>query len=230
MIFNGMVMTNAGKIMLARSLTEDLPIVIDTFAWGDGYIPAGETRLTLNALVSTKKTGAITDKSYQSDGTVILEARLTSAQITEEFYIREWGCLAHTGDNNRILFAYDNIADDADKMPVGGGSGFVEQVFKTTIAIGNAENIEIRLGTGGLGGGEAYWRQFAEADWEPVGPDYRLMIPELEHDRGLNAAVGSILREEGSYYENVRASWRQYVNGDIAIISNNAFAGKASVI
>jgi hypothetical protein len=183
--FDGMALTNAGRRMIAESLSTGTGILVeaDGVIIGDGYLPAGATRESMTALVAQKYAATITDRDFQQDGTVIIEARLASDEITAGLFIREIGVIARLEGGGPQLFAYDNAGDAADYLPVGGGSSFVEQTFRICTIIGNAANVTIRLGASAI-----HLQQIVDAHTATEGQtDFALV--KCEYDGALSVVI-----------------------------------------
>lgn len=143
--FNGIQLTIGGKRLLAESIATGKPLIIDEIALGDGTLPKDAVCENMTALISHRNAAAIISRLFRDDGTVSISARLTSEQIPEGFWIRELGVIAHLQGGEPKLYAYDNTGDEADFLPVGGGSTYVEQIFRISTVIGNATNVIIKL-------------------------------------------------------------------------------------
>jgi len=143
--FPGIKLTDAGKAALAESIATGKAFVITRVALGDGFLLPGENRESMTDLVNHLRDAPIVSRRYTPDGTVMINARLTSAEIAEELLFREIGVFAHIDGKPDVLYMYDNAGDAPDTIPVGGGGTFVDQIFRLTVVIGEAANVVIQI-------------------------------------------------------------------------------------
>ena len=141
--FKNMKHTIVGKAILAESVTTGKPLIIDHFIVGDGYLPPGVGNEIVDEVVSPVILVPITDRQFDGNGTVTLSGCLTSAQITTGFFDRELAVIAHLENEAPVVYQYDNAESEASYIPAGGGSVFVEQLFRVVTVLANASSVVI---------------------------------------------------------------------------------------
>ena len=144
-IFNGHVITNAGRDLLGRALAGEGKIILTRAAMGDGK-PSQDIR-ELTALISEKISANIADK-FNDRGTVNLKVQITNSQLEEAFKTEEFGIFAKIeGDEEEILYSYCN-AIEADTIPSNSlGDIFVEE-HTVYIAFSSDTEVDIYIKEG----------------------------------------------------------------------------------
>jgi len=141
--FNGTILTNLGKQVIAQSLTGK-QFEITKVVLGDGVWDENTNPEELTSLISPKLTLPIADKEENGD-TVRIRVLLTNEGVTEGFFIRELGVIAEdktTGEEILYAVAY---ADLPDYLPAGDGPTKVEAGFDVIVVVANSPNITVRV-------------------------------------------------------------------------------------
>lgn len=124
--FNGMVVTNKGRELLARALASKGKFIITAAALGDGAY-SGNFR-ECEELVS-KKLDLILMGAYSEKGSTKITVGITNKNVSESFRTNEIGVYAKLeGDTKAILYAYD-VAVEADTVPNNALGTTLELVY-----------------------------------------------------------------------------------------------------
>jgi|GEM_PF-4296121 len=124
--FNGMVVTNKGRELLARALASKGKFIITAAALGDGAY-SGNFR-ECEELVN-KKLDLILMGAYSEKGSTKITVGITNKNVSESFRTNEIGVYAKLeGDTKAILYAYD-VAVEADTVPNNALGTTLELVY-----------------------------------------------------------------------------------------------------
>ena len=124
--FNGMVVTNKGRELLARALASKGKFIITAAALGDGAY-SGNLR-ECEELVN-KKLDLILMGVYSEKGSTKITVGITNKNVSESFRTNEIGVYAKLeGDAESVLYAY-GIAVEADTMPNNSLGTTLELVY-----------------------------------------------------------------------------------------------------
>lgn len=140
--FGGMVLTNAGRNVLAKALTGKT--LKFTRAWaGDGYLPENPDIATMTQVINPHIEMEIEEISIPPHiGTAKITVVLSNKELQTGFFLREIGLFAEDPDTlNEVLYGYCNSADTADFMPGYGGADTVYYRFDLTVIIDQAQNV-----------------------------------------------------------------------------------------
>ena len=135
--FNGFVLTNKGRELLAKAVAGE-QLTFTKMEVGDGTF-TGDIR-TLTALVNKKDDFSINQIENQGNGQVSLKAIISNKNTPIGYYIKEIGMFAHGDDNVEILYAY-NKAIEADYFPAFNSSNVVEVEYQNIIIVDQAQNV-----------------------------------------------------------------------------------------
>lgn len=136
-------LTAAGRSLLIRSVGGE-QITFTRFKIGNGELNGvnpDDLLDILNPVVEFPITGSDTS----SEGYVELTGGFDSEAITSDFRWRELGVFAQGADGVEQLYAYTNDSEHAALLKAASGSVVVEQSVSVIIAIGEAENIAVRI-------------------------------------------------------------------------------------
>lgn len=86
-IFNGHVITNAGRNLIGRAMAGEGRVIITRAAMGDGK-PSQDIR-ELTQLISEKITANVADV-FNDRGTINLKVQITNSQLEEAFKTEEF--------------------------------------------------------------------------------------------------------------------------------------------
>ena len=135
--FNGFVLTNKGRELLAKAVAGET-LTFTKMETGDGIF-TGDVK-TLTVLVNKKDDFNINQIENTGNGQVLLKAIISNKNITTGYYIKEIGMFAHGDDNVEILYAY-NKAIEADYFPAFNSSNVVEVEYQNIIIVDQAQNV-----------------------------------------------------------------------------------------
>ena len=141
--YEGMVLTDLGAIMLAKSQL-GVKMEFTKVAIGDGKIVSGMTFQTMEQLVNEKMTLKIQNVEFVKDGQVDLTAIVSNAGLDIGFFVREIGVFARSEDGNEVLYAYTNAGDYADYLP-NAKINEVSDVVIVSVLIANSESITVNI-------------------------------------------------------------------------------------
>ena len=136
-------LTNYGMSLLIRSVSGEEQIVFTRFKLGDGELATGQSADELNDLISVKHAFAINSiEEAEDEGFIKITGAFNSADIDEDFTWRELGLFAHGDDDeDEVLYAYANSADDASTLRKLSGDLGTEQTIILYVAVGEATNV-----------------------------------------------------------------------------------------
>lgn len=137
--FGAITLTNKGKTLHSKVQT-GLELRFTRIAVGDGRLN-GESILSLNGLISEKKTLQVTKLKSLSVGQAVVGTVLSNQDITTGFYLREIGVFAQDPDIGEILYCYGNAGDLGEFIPAKGGPDVIEKTMDIFTVIGNASNV-----------------------------------------------------------------------------------------
>lgn len=124
--FNGMIITNKGRELLARALASKGKFIITTAALGSG-VYSGNLR-ECEDLVN-KKLDLILIGTYSEKGNTKITVGITNKNVSESFRTSEIGVYAKLeGDIEEVLYAYD-VAIEADTIPNNSLGSTLELVY-----------------------------------------------------------------------------------------------------
>ena len=135
--FNGFVLTNEGRKLLAKALVGET-LTFTKLELGDGIFN-GDVK-TLTALQNKKDEIAINQIQDLKNGQVLIKAIISNKDITVGYYIREIGIFGYGDDGIEVLYAY-NKAIEPDFIPAFNSSNVVEIEYQNYILIDQAQNI-----------------------------------------------------------------------------------------
>ena len=140
--FGGVILTNAGRNILAKALTGK-PLIF-TKAWaGKGFIPDGAKVEELSDLIEPHRVVEIKEMSIPpAIGTAKISLELTNKELTEGFFLREIGLYAQDPDTlEECLYSYCNSGNTADYIPGQDGPDAVYYRLDITVIIDQAKNV-----------------------------------------------------------------------------------------
>nr|DAY44796.1 MAG TPA: tail fiber protein [Caudoviricetes sp.] len=134
--FNGYVLTEAGRELLAKSLSGE-KIEFTKMQIGDG-VSSTDAR-SMSSLVNPKKDLNIISIGAEG-GQCKLGALLSNKDLQTGFYIKELGVFARGNDNIEKLYAY-NTSPNPDFIPPFSSNNIVEIEYVDTLIVDRATNI-----------------------------------------------------------------------------------------
>lgn len=138
-----LVLTTAGLSVQTRAQA-GAALVFSRVAVGDG--PAPLDNLTVAALSNERREADIVAFEVIELGQARLRAVLDNKDLLQQILIRELGVFAIDPlSGTEVLYAYSNVGDGYDTLPVDGGSRVAEQVYDIITIVGTAENVSATL-------------------------------------------------------------------------------------
>ena len=135
--FNGYVITEAGRNLIAKGLTGDT-VTFTKMQLGDGT--TSNDGRTMTALVSTKADLPIIGLSNTGTGIAELRFLINNKDITTGFYIKEVGVFAKGADGVEVLYAY-NVSPNPDFIPPFSANNIIEIEYVDSIIVDQVANI-----------------------------------------------------------------------------------------
>lgn len=135
--FNGYVVTEAGRNLIAKGLTGDT-VIFTKMQLGDGT--TSNDGRTMTALVSTKADLPIIGLSNTGTGIAELRFLINNKDITTGFYIKEVGVFAKGADGVEVLYAY-NVSPNPDFIPPFSANNIIEIEYVDSIIVDQVANI-----------------------------------------------------------------------------------------
>lgn len=143
--FDGVRMTQAGEALFTRCMAEGLPLKITRIAIGDGVLMDGQDWYELDGMINEKYGETNMDKRVVSNGVVQLEIIIEPNKITEGFFIRELGVIVENPDGGEILYAYENVGEYADYMPVTRLATYMRRIVRLMVTVANADKVYLTV-------------------------------------------------------------------------------------
>ena len=135
--FNGYVITEAGRNLIAKGLTGDT-VIFTKMQLGDGT--TSNDGRTMTALVSNKADLPIIELSNTGTGIAELRFLINNKDITTGFYIKEVGVFAKGADGVEVLYAY-NVSPNPDFIPPFSANNIIEIEYVDSIIVDQVANI-----------------------------------------------------------------------------------------
>jgi len=152
--FHGHQLTRAGQNLMAKLIATQRPLVYTSVKVGDGVL---EGRLVsgLTDLIGFKKSFPIAATPTRSgDGRWNITAVFNNADITQDFWWREWGIYASDPDTEQeVLVLYANAGNTADYIHAwveGDDSSYVEEQITCACVVSSELEVQARLETSQL--------------------------------------------------------------------------------
>ena len=140
--FNGMVVTNKGRELLARALASKGKFIITAAALGAGAY-SGKLR-ECEELVN-KKLDLILLGVYSEKGSTKITVGITNKNVSESFRTNEIGVYAKLeGDTESVLYAYD-VAVEADTMPNNSLGTTLELVYDIYFDVSSEVEVTLEI-------------------------------------------------------------------------------------
>jgi len=146
--FNGVNLTKAGKILLAKAIAGKL-LKFSRISCGDGILNDEQNPYEFTGLINKLYDLQIIscNVGYNTNGIIMpgvaeLRAVFNNSNLEEGFYIREVGVFAEDPDTGEeVLYGYTNSGEKCDYMPEYGGADVVEFLYKFCVVIDQAEKV-----------------------------------------------------------------------------------------
>lgn len=137
----GTILTNAGRNLLAKALTGK-QLVFTRAAIGNGDLGSRDPK-TLTGLISYKKDLPITNMNVTSSiGTAEVVLELTNKNLTQGFFLKEYGLFAKDPDTqNEVLYSYRNSGSESGYLEADNGVDQISYTLSIVTVIDQAPNV-----------------------------------------------------------------------------------------
>ena len=131
----GMILTNAGRNLLAKALTGKT-LNFTRAAVGNGDLGSKDPK-TLTDLISLKK-----DLPIPGVGTAEVVLEMSNKGLTQGFFVKEYGLFARDPDTNaEILYSYVNKGNESGYLEGDNGVDIISYVLSLVTVIDQAPNV-----------------------------------------------------------------------------------------
>ncbi|PID67376.1 MAG: hypothetical protein CR959_00450 [Fusobacteriales bacterium] len=208
-VFNGQVITNDGRNLLARALAGEGKIIFTRAAFGDKKHT--EALKEVRELKSHKLDLNIMNIRNDS-GTAVLTVHITNKDVSETFLTQEFGVFAKIeGDSKEILYSY-TTAENPDAFPRNSHGVTYESVHEILMAFSSDIETDIYIREGVI----FLTRDIADEIYTKNG-----YIPSGDLSTKTNLEAGKLYKaDDGNWYLNIggNRSWNQSSNPDEQMI------------
>ena len=147
MFNNSPILTTAGLNLFLRALGGE-DVTFTRFKIGDGTVPSGTSPVDLTDLISTKLAFPCAGVDDTKPRYLTISGHFSSADVADDFRLRELGLFAKGEDNIEKLYCYINDGDGAGTVKAAGCAVLTEQEISLVIAIGEATTFSVELEEG----------------------------------------------------------------------------------
>ncbi len=138
---DGMILTEAGRNLLALAMTGQNLIFTRAFI-GDGILPANSDASKRTALINSKMELPIQSISKTEQiGTCEIVLELSNQNLTQGFFVNEYGVFAKIQGGNEILYAYRNTGANLQFLPGFNGVDLIHYTLSLITVIAQAQNV-----------------------------------------------------------------------------------------
>jgi len=143
------VLTKKGLLLQAK-VDAGAEMSLTKCKLGSGELPSGQSLEDLTDLVTPVQTIGIASISYSDDDKACeITATTDNNDLTEGYYLREFGIYAQDPDEGEILYAV--ISDDTpDYIPASGTSAVLSQELSIALSFSNAANVTAVVNTSAI--------------------------------------------------------------------------------
>ena len=136
-----MILTNAGRTLLAKALTGKT-LLFTRAAVGNGDLGSRDPK-TLTALISYKRELPIQSMNVTGAiGTAEVVLEMSNKGLTQGFFVKEYGLFARDPDTNTdILYAYRNMGNEAGYLEGDNGVDIVSYTLSIVTVVDQAPNV-----------------------------------------------------------------------------------------
>lgn len=140
--FGGIELTNAGRNILAKTLTGK-PLKFTRACAGDGFLTEETDIRTMTDIIRPHRDMPIAKMDIPPFiGTAEITVILDNKDMTAGFFLREVGLFAEDPDNGlERLYGYCNAGDFADYIPGYGGADTIYYHLNITAIVDQAKNV-----------------------------------------------------------------------------------------
>lgn len=152
--FSNLAITNKGRMLLADVQAGGI-FDATRLVMGSGAVPVGKTPATMTDVVAPVISIEVNSKEKTPDGKVIFGGYYSNADVTEEFYFKEFalyaraiyrnadGDIIQTGDE--VLYSYGNAGNTADLIPAYTTGTVVEKQLEMISYVGSETEVNLTI-------------------------------------------------------------------------------------
>ena len=138
---DGMILTNAGRNLLAQAMTGKTLTFTRAFI-GDGILPANSDASSRTSLISPKMELPIQSISKTEQiGTCEIILEMTNKNLTQGFFVNEYGVFAKIDGGAETLYAYRNTGANLQFLPGDNGIDLIHYSLSLITVISQAQNV-----------------------------------------------------------------------------------------
>lgn len=143
------VLTKKGLLLQAK-VDAGAEMSLTKCKLGSGELPSGQSLEDLTDLVTPVQTIGIASISYSDDDKACeITATTDNNDLTEGYYLREFGVYAQDPDEGEILYAVTSD-DTPDYIPASGTSAVLSQELSIALSFSNAANVSAVVNTSAI--------------------------------------------------------------------------------
>lgn len=143
------VLTKKGLLLQAK-VDAGTAMSLTKCKLGSGELPSGQSLEDLTDLVTPVQTIGIASISYSDDDKACeITATTDNNDLTEGYYLREFGVYAQDPDEGEILYAVTSD-DTPDYIPASGTSAILSQELSIALSFSNAANVTAVVNTSAI--------------------------------------------------------------------------------
>ena len=138
---NGMILTDAGRNLLAQALTGKTLTFTRAFI-GDGILPANSDPTKRTSLISSKMELPIQSISKSEGiGTCEVVLEVSNKNLSHGFFVNEYGVFAKINGGTETLYAYRNTGANLQFLPGDNGVDLIHFSLSLITVIAQAPNV-----------------------------------------------------------------------------------------
>ncbi len=141
--FGTLILTNKGRELIAKSIVEGFDLQYLYGKVGDGIWPDNIVPELLEDLISPKGIAKFLTYPYIEDNVIHCELVFDNTNVTEGFYLREFGIFVRDENGEEVLFAV--AYDDEPTYIPPSSSMYFEERFELKILISNTSDVKIKV-------------------------------------------------------------------------------------
>ena len=144
---NGVILTNAGRNLLAQALTGHTLTFTRAYI-GDGILPANSDPASRTALISPKMELPILSMTKTANvGTCEVVLEISNKNLSQGFFVNEYGLFAKIDNGSESLYAYRNTGANLQFLPGDNGVDLIHYSLSLITVISQAQNVTAIINT-----------------------------------------------------------------------------------
>ncbi len=138
----GMILTENGRNLLAQAMTGKTLTFTRAFI-GDGIAQSNTDLSKITSLISPKKELAIQSITKTSQiGTCEIVLEISNQNLTQGFFVNEYGVFAKIDNEAEILYCYRNTGANLQFLPGDNGVDLIHFTLSVVTVIAQAQNVQ----------------------------------------------------------------------------------------